>query len=75
MLVGWRPCWEQFSYFNVFKYASALPNIQIGNENLKFGYEIAQVLLKTPSIASCIHEPSFEQGVRKRCSMTKSNEK
>lgn len=43
---------------NSFKYQWALPSIQIGNENLKLGYAIAHVLLKTPSMASCGHEPS-----------------
>jgi hypothetical protein len=40
------------------KYLWAFPSIHIVKENLKFGYEIAQVLLKIPSMASCAHEPS-----------------
>ena len=34
------------------RYRCALPNIQIGNENLNRGYAIAQFLLNIPSIAS-----------------------
>lgn len=48
------------------RYFCAFPSIQIVKENLKLGYEIAQVLLKIPSIASCAHEPSWkERGFRR----------
>jgi len=50
-----------FLAFRLFKYLWAFPSIQIGNENLKFGYAIAQVLLKIPSIASCGHEPFYQK--------------
>ena len=40
------------------RYFCAFPSIHIVNENLKFGYEMAHVLLKIPSMASCAHDPS-----------------
>src|ERR1700761_1687138 len=46
------------------RYFCAFPSIHMVNENLKFGYEIAQVLLKIPSIASCAHEPSWKNPLR-----------
>jgi len=56
--IGFYSSLPRFAASSSFRYMSALPNIQIVNENLKFGYEIAQVLLNTPSIASWAHEPS-----------------
>lgn len=53
------------------KYFCAFPSIQIVKENLKFGYEIAQVLLKIPSMASCAHEPSWKDVMRGTQSGTK----
>ena len=47
------------------RYRCALPNIQIGNENLNKGYAIAQFLLNIPSIASWGQEPSYV-GEKKR---------
>ena len=41
-----------FPALNCSRYLFTLPSIQIGNENLKLGYEIAQLLLNTPSMAS-----------------------
>jgi len=43
--------------FKFARYRWALPSIQMGNENLKFGYAMAQVLLNTPSMASWGHAP------------------
>jgi hypothetical protein len=41
----------------------AFPSIQTVKVNLKFGYEIAQVRLKIPSMASCAHEPSWKKDI------------
>ena len=44
-------------------YLCALPRAQIVKLNLKFGYAMAQFLLKIPSIDSCAQEPSCEWAI------------